>query len=227
MHRKSSLAASLFVLIICGCGLNQENSSRPRTDPLREAQSAVTDATDQVDAAIAKPRNAVSESHRQMLAALRDVCARTSEENLYLQERTLQMAQERLASLGPAADRTEVWKTKLRIGLEEFRLGHEEESIRCLEELARSLDKTELGKKPANRTKLSFQLGVAYLRLAETQNCCQRYTPDSCVFPIRGEGIHQQQEASRTAVKHFTQTLRTSPVEMKSLSRWNIPRIHR
>ncbi len=215
MHRQFSLAVSLFSWIIIGCGLDQENSPGPRIGPQPEAQSAASDTTDQVDPVIVKPDKAVSESHRKMLAALRDVTAGISEENLYLQERTLRMAKERLASLGSAADPTEIWRTKFRIGLEEFRLGHEEESIRCFEELADSLDKTELGKNPANRTKLSFQLGVAYLRLAETQNCCRRYTPDSCVFPIRGEGIHQQQEASRTAVQHLTQTLRTSPPQSK------------
>ena len=60
-------------------------------------------------------------------------------------------------------------------------------------------------------TYLSFRLGVSYLRLGESRNCCARNTPQSCILPIRGGGLHSDEEGSRKAIEHFTAVL-TSPV---------------
>ena len=71
-----------------------------------------------------------------------------------------------------------------------------------------------------------FRLGVAYMRLGETQNCCLRHTPESCILPLRGGAIHTQQEGARKAIDHFTEVLQNStsddPLHLASLWLLNI-----
>ena len=58
---------------------------------------------------------------------------------------------------------------------------------------------------------LIFRLGVAYVRLGETQNCCLRNEPESCILPIRGVGIHTLKEGSKRAIDYFTEVLNATP----------------
>jgi len=70
------------------------------------------------------------------------------------------------------------------------------------------------------RFQASFRLGVAYMRLAETENCCASNTPDSCILPIRGGGLHKNKEGSTRALDYLTQVLRESqrgsPIRFKA-----------
>ncbi|MGH7937867.1 MAG: hypothetical protein ACREFG_05115, partial [Chthoniobacterales bacterium] len=46
-------------------------------------------------------------------------------------------------------------------------------------------------------------LAVSYLRLGEQANCCSMYGPQSCLLPIRGGGVHMDQEGSRAAIREY------------------------
>jgi hypothetical protein len=143
-----------------------------------------------------------------------------------LEDRTLREARAKLDALGPSASANDVWQAKFAIALPTYRLGNEEEAIELFEQLIATIEGSAAAKNSSNIPKLAFQLGEAYLRHAETQNCCRQYTPESCVFPIAGAGIHQQQEPSRRAIEFFTQTLqstpRSSPVHLSALWLLNI-----
>ena len=61
---------------------------------------------------------------------------------------------------------------------------------------------------PANEPlDIAFRIGVAWLRVGETRNCVTRYTEESCILPIRGSGVHVDQEPSTQAVHYLTQVL--------------------
>src|SRR5262249_10938413 len=51
------------------------------------------------------------------------------------------------------------------------------------------------------RSSLRHYLAIAYLRLAEQENCLTNHTTDSCLMPIQGNGIHKIQRGSRKAVE--------------------------
>ena len=141
----------------------------------------------------------INSGHQKMVSELADLALKVSDDNPYYEDKTLRVSLDRL-STDNLSDES-AWELKYNIARTQFRLGREEEAIRTYEELLPST-------KPGNtRTLILFRLGVAYLRLAETQNCCQRYTKDSCVFPIRGLGIHEDKTASRKAIEHLTATL--------------------
>ncbi len=57
-------------------------------------------------------------------------------------------------------------------------------------------------------------LGLASLRLGETQNCITQHNGESCLVPIRGGGIHVNQEGSRRAIGYFTKSLDLDPGAM-------------
>ena len=61
-------------------------------------------------------------------------------------------------------------------------------------------------------------LAVSYLRLGEQANCCSMYGPQSCLLPIEGTGMHQDQEGSRAAIREYLELLETNPGDMTS--RW-------
>jgi hypothetical protein len=61
-------------------------------------------------------------------------------------------------------------------------------------------------------------LAVSYLRLGEQANCCSMYGPQSCLLPIRGSGVHMDQEGSRAAIREYLELLERNPGDMTS--RW-------
>lgn len=52
---------------------------------------------------------------------------------------------------------------------------------------------------------------VAHLRMGEQQNCLTNHSPDSCIFPISGGGIHKLQAGSRQAIAVLEEQLTRIP----------------
>ena len=59
---------------------------------------------------------------------------------------------------------------------------------------------------------------VCYLRLGEQLNCLSNHNADSCVFPIRGKGVHINPSGSRGAIEVLKQTLVEFPQDLGA--RW-------
>lgn len=71
----------------------------------------------------------------------------------------------------------------------------------------------------SNQTKRLFErLALAYLRLGEQQNCQQQHSVESCVLPIRGDGIHTLPQGSQQAAALYRQILKKYPNDLQS--RW-------
>ena len=61
-------------------------------------------------------------------------------------------------------------------------------------------------------------MALCYMRMGEQQNCIAQHSADSCIFPIRGSGVHTATEPSRTAVSVLNEILSRDPLDMRS--RW-------
>ena len=85
------------------------------------------------------------------------------------------------------------WELYYEAGRAELRLGNEDRAIELLEQALEWVPKDP----PLLRKQNHFELGLAYLRHGETQNCCQLNTPDSCIVPIRGQGLHVRPQGSQ------------------------------
>jgi hypothetical protein len=66
---------------------------------------------------------------------------------------------------------------------------------------------------------LTFK-AVAYLRMGENENCLAHHNSESCIFPVRGKGVHALQRGSRGAVAVLTELLDKYPSCLRA--RWLI-----
>ena len=106
----------------------------------------------------------------------------------------------------------------VRIAQERIRAGHTRAGISDLERL---LEIVESGRVPATEEfifMLHDQLGIAWLRLGEQENCLENHTTDSCLLPIRENGVHTLEEGSRRAIEHYEINLKKRPDHMGT--RW-------
>lgn len=71
---------------------------------------------------------------------------------------------------------------------------------------------------PGLEAKALKDVAVAHLRLAEIQNCIHCNTCDSCILPIRQQGVHVQPAASRKAVGYLRRLLELQPDDLQA--RW-------
>lgn len=58
---------------------------------------------------------------------------------------------------------------------------------------------------------LAHYRAVAHLRIGEQQNCLTNHSPESCIFPIQGGGIHKLQTGSRRAMEILEEQLKRIP----------------
>jgi hypothetical protein len=64
---------------------------------------------------------------------------------------------------------------------------------------------------------LTFK-AMCYLRMGENDNCLAQHNAESCLFPVRGAGVHTNQRGSRGAVEALTELLRKNPGDLRA--RW-------
>ena len=156
----------------------------------------------------------VDDGHQAMVELLADLSHMRLEDNNYQGEGEVNRLAASLAQLpasAPAKVRVELY---YHLGVAELFLGREREAIDHLREAARMLPELK-GASQAFGNEVRFRLGVASLRLAETENCCQRYTPDSCLLPIRRGGVHQLREGSESAIIEFEAVLAATPPDSR------------
>ena len=167
---------------------------------------------------------ATSAGHNKMLALLERIAERTPDENPFLGDRTARLLRKRLASLPATTSSPVRWRLNMQAGQKELRLGNEADAINYFKEALAitQLNRVEVPQHTVIES--HFYLGLAYMRMAETQNCCLRHTPESCILPIRGAGIHTEQDSSRQAISQFTEVLKrtteNSPPVFSLGTRW-------
>ena len=157
-----------------------------------------------------------------MLSLLQEITARTPNEHTFLGDRETRALREKLAELPPDASAANRWRLHRQLAANELNLGHETAAILHFSKAYNLLPEVREDLAPGEANQLAFDLGVAYMRTGETQNCCNRFTPDSCILPIRGQGIHTKKEASKRAIEYFTEVLENSPQDTRVHlgSRW-------
>ncbi len=149
--------------------------------------------------------------HQRMVALLADVAARSDEENRFAgigDARKYRAALERMPAHAPIGERIILLRF---LGTAELTAGNEQASIDALTEACRLLSQAENQINRQQVAEITFRLGMSYLRMGETENCCNRFTPESCIMPIRGGGIHTIPDGSRNAIAQFEKVIRMLP----------------
>ncbi len=146
-----------------------------------------------------------------MLELLAQLTKSADRDHPYFSEWKATELQQRLADLPQHSSVEDRISLLEQLGQTELQLGNLRAGIEHLNRAYALTPKTDARAVAS----MSFQLGVAYMRLGETQNCCQRTTPESCILPIRGGGVHQNQAGSRQAIIHFLRVLRIAPAQRR------------
>jgi hypothetical protein len=86
---------------------------------------------------------------------------------------------------------------------------------KLLEEYGKSLPRQDV-------ETLKGDLALAWLRLGEQQNCTWSRTADSCIFPIKDEGIHKERRGAAEAAKRYAELLSDPAIDPENalVYRW-------
>ncbi|MEQ8766922.1 MAG: CRTAC1 family protein [Planctomycetota bacterium] len=178
-----------LVSILASCG---NDDSAPRAEP--------------------EPKN----GHERMLRDLRRIAESVPDDHPLLGTARARQLREQLESLPAKAPDSRRMPLHFQLGTCEILLNNLEEGIALLEKAHEMLPEDErvLPKRMRRLPNFTrFQLAVAYLRLGETQNCCERNTAESCIVPIRGGGLHTRRRGSEQAIRYLTEVLEHPPSE--------------
>jgi tetratricopeptide (TPR) repeat protein len=92
--------------------------------------------------------------------------------------------------------------------------GNTEASIVQLADLVQKVEG-----KLTDQTKIVHEvLALAYLRLGEQQNCINQRTAESCIIPIKGDGVYRFTSGPENAIKIYEQILAQYPDDLQT--RW-------
>ena len=192
-------------------GLSSSKKNVGLPDPTMDEPRRVRSAEEQV-------------LHDRMVKLLERECERQLAENMFLGSAPVVELERQLAEFPAGTVSKEAWRTRFQLAAAQLRLGREQSALQHFLECERQVAKLR-EQLPQDWVEMClFQLAVNHLRIAETLNCCQRNTPDSCVFPIQGQGVHENQVPSRSAIALLERLLEDSAtsVTMRLRASWLI-----
>jgi len=167
------------------------------------------------------------DSHREMFRIMARLHEQFVEENPYVGDVEARQLVEEAQKLPDRVEPDRVEEVErcllfLRLGLAELKLGRESAAIEHLTEATRIASTPSVGSQLVEPSEAAFLLGVAWMRVAESKDCCQRTTPDSCIFPLEGQGVHVNTQPSKMAASCFRKVLRTrtEESELHLQARW-------
>ena len=167
-----------------------------------------------------RPSHSAPASKFDMVKRLDEIArASNPDRNPFLNAERATRLREKLAQPIPARERVQ---TRIHLGMELLRAGDTESGIQELLAVAGALDPLPPPERAETEWLLNRFLGLAYMRLGEQQNCVSRHTANSCLLPIRGDGVHIEQAGSRTALQYFVKALQRAPGDLESLWLLNV-----
>lgn len=100
--------------------------------------------------------------------------------------------------------------------------GETENAITLLEKLKIDLQARRINKGELDDDKLNRLRALSFIRLGEQNNCISQHCIESCVFPIKGHGMHSQKEGMTLAKEILLEILKKSPNDLESVWLLNI-----
>lgn len=144
---------------------------------------------------------------------LAKIAASSADDNIFVGDRVARGLRAELKRMSANAPKLERWLKLYQLGKAELHLGNEEESIRLMNEALELIRDNPNEIKPELLRQFYFDTAIGYLRWGETQNCCQKYTPGSCIIPIRGDAIHDHKDGSQRGIEWLTALLKSTDPE--------------
>jgi FG-GAP-like repeat/ASPIC and UnbV len=93
-------------------------------------------------------------------------------------------------------------------------LGEEQRSVDAFNNLLDEINPADV----SHIRMIQKDLAIAYMRLGERTNCIHNHGAQSCVFPIKGTGLHTDKTGSSKAIEIYEMLLKGDPGDLES--RW-------
>jgi hypothetical protein len=145
-------------------------------------------------------------SHQQMIDMLKQVIIRDNNSNSSFNPQAQLNRVDSLLKLDMNKHNYFLMERKASLDLW---VGKEQEAVNIDEGLIKYLDTASLNR-------LRPELALAYMRLGERTNCMLNHTGSSCIFPIKGSGIHQIKTGSTKAIAVYEAILKSHPNDLES-----------
>jgi hypothetical protein len=156
------------------------------------------------------------ESNRRMAALLRKITL--DADPMKNGWRNAERAALLRSSLAQATDPRAQATIMAKIGHELLRAGDPIEALKVNDAMERLLQENNVPMDDKMRyANLSFK-ALCHMRSGELENCCANHNADSCIFPIRGMGVHTIKRGSQNAIVVLTELLERYPSDLKA--RW-------
>ncbi len=147
------------------------------------------------------------ESHKMMLKWLEQIRDATEKDHSYIGKSFYKQIHEKLKrSAKLNLDAKERWLLYHNVGFVELYFGSLEKALFYYNKADELKSKAQL-EDIKELVQTNFYRGLVYLRLAETQNCCLKNHPLSCIVPIQPEAVHTNKEGSLKAIQDFEKIL--------------------
>ena len=137
-------------------------------------------------------------------------------ENPFLSDGKVAALRQKIAAEGKADA-----KTRFALGQALLNNGENAEALREFE-LVEKLSSAEGPTSAENKANLALNRALCFMRMGEIINCQSNHTSDSCIFPIRGGGVHLWKDGSRNAVTILTNLLGEYPRDLRAVWLLNI-----
>ncbi|HTH46141.1 MAG TPA: CRTAC1 family protein [Candidatus Limnocylindria bacterium] len=96
--------------------------------------------------------------------------------------------------------------------------GNSEDALAEFEKFESFAAKNQISLGPRQRDSLRVLRAICLLRVGEQENCLVNHNADSCLFPIRGGGVHQLPRGSEGALRLLTEEMNQRPNDLRA--RW-------
>jgi hypothetical protein len=159
----------------------------------------------------------VAPSTAEMAALLKERAAAVDPLRLGLivNDRRAELLERTLAGLPPGPDHR---RLRAMYAIELLNSGRIPESLAVLDEIEREGKENAPAWWKAAARPVLLTRASAWLRLAENRNCHSRNNGESCLLPIRGQGVHADREGSTRAIEVLQRILEVEPDSLQA--RW-------
>ncbi len=127
-----------------------------------------------------------------------------------------------ITSLEKSLDAEQIPEKKATIGIRivaaQLQVGRVMDALESLRGAEETLDHAGIADGSPIRQRFLWWKGIANLRLGEQDNCIGNHSAESCIVPIRGNGIYKEKRGPEAAIEAYKAYLKNDPEDLGA--RW-------
>ncbi len=117
---------------------------------------------------------------------------------------------------------TEALQVMLQLATEQLQAGESEAAVKTLDGLRALAVADKIALPGEFDTRVRSLAAISWLRLGEQENCAHLHGQRSCLFPIRGSGVHTLPRGAEGAVRELSALLERNPQDWESMWLLNV-----